>query len=190
MKEFLNLIRKMEDNALDKKTSGDEDENEEISNLENDESDKLKLGESPSLFRSSRSAYDSNSWPDRNAGLAHPSINQSYRPTPEQNKTTNLVRDTVGPTHGDPKSSRAEGGQPRDDAAGLDNRNVDPKRSNAGDDQVRLEIQFGKQKLCCISVQTQLLNLLQSTLEKYRQLHLSFQSLLSPSHQLTNELLI
>ena len=28
MKEFLNLIRKMEDNALDKKTSGDEDENE------------------------------------------------------------------------------------------------------------------------------------------------------------------
>ena len=138
MKEFLNLIRKMEDNALDKKTSGDED----------DGIDTLNLSESTSLFRSSRRAYDSNSWPDRHAGPAHPSFNQSYRPTPEQSKTTNLVRDTVGPTHGDPNSSKAEGMQHLDDAASLDNRNVDPKRSNARDDQVRIEIQFGKQKIC------------------------------------------
>ena len=140
----------MADIALDRKTSGDEDGGEEISDLEEDESDKLKLGESPSLFRSSRSAYNSNSWPDRNAGPAHPNFNQSYRPTPEQNKTTNLVRDTVGPTHGDPNSSKAEGMQHLDDAASLDNHNVDPKRSSAGDGQVRIEIQFGTQKTFCI----------------------------------------
>ena len=189
-KELLtNLLKSMADIALDGKTpeDGDEGENEEISDLEDDEDDKLNLGESPSLFRSSRSAYDSNSCPDRNAGLAHPSFNQSYRPTPEQNHVTTLVRDTVRPTHGGPNFSQAEGGQPLDDAASLDSRNVVPKRSNAEDEQVRIEIQIERQNIFCIRLQSRLLKLLQSTLEKYSQVHPSFQSLLSPSHQLIRE---
>ena len=99
-----------------------------------------------------------------------------------------FVRDAVRPTHGDPDHSQAEGGQPLGGAAGLDNRNVGPERNNAGDEQVRIEIQFGRQKLFCISLQTQLLKLLQG-LEKYHLFQLSFLSLLSLSHQLVNEIL-
>ena len=164
----------MADIALDEKTSGDEDEGGK-SDTGEDESDKQTLGESPSLFSSSRSAY-SNDW--TNAGPTHPSFNQSYKPTPEQNEVKTLVRDKVGPTNGDPNSSIAEVRQPLDDDASLDGHNVDPERSNAGAEQVRIEIHFGKQKICCISVQTQLLKLLQR-LEKFRQLHLSFHSLLA-----------
>ena len=154
--------RRAEKRLLDRKRSGNENENAEISNLEKDESDKPKLGESPSLSKNGT-------------------------PTPEQNQMTKLVRDTVGLTQGDPNSSKAEGMQHLDDAASLDNHKVDPKSSNAGDDQVRIEIQFGRQKTFCIKLQTRLLKLLQRTLEKYHQLHLSFQSLLSPSHQLIRE---
>ena len=100
-------------------------ENEEIPDLENDENDKLRRGESHLLFKSST-------------------------PTPEQNQTTNLVRDTVGPTHGDPNSSKAEEMQHLHDTARLYNRNVVPNRSDAGDDQVRIESPFGTQKTFCI----------------------------------------
>ena len=179
------LLKTMSDMNVDGKTSGDGDE--DISDLEDNADGKLQLGETPSLFRSNSNAYDSNSWPNRNSGLAQPSFNQSYRPTPEQNHVTTLVRDRVRPTHGGPNFSQAEGGQPLDDAASLDSRNVVPKGSDAEDEQVRIEIQIGRQNIFCIRLQSRLLKLLQSTLEKYSQVHPSFQSLLSPSHQLTRE---
>ena len=59
----------------------------------------------------------------------------SHRPTTEQNKVTDLVRNTVESNHGDPNSSRAEGGQPLSGAASLDNNSIDPDRSNAVNDQ-------------------------------------------------------
>ena len=186
--EFLtSLFKSLGNLSLDKKTSGGED-GDEISDIDNAEGDDtLKLGASPSLFNRNKKAYDSNNW--SNSGPTHPSFHQSFRPTTEQNKVTDLVRNTVGSSNDDPNSSRAEGGQPLGGAASLDSHKVNPERSNAVDDQVRHEIPLGKQKFFCISVQTQLLNLLQSTLEKYRHLHLPFQSLLSPSHRLNNELL-
>ena len=64
--------------------------------------------------------------------------------------TTNLVRDTVGPNHGDPNPNTAEEMQHLHDTASLDNRNVDPKMSNAGNDQVRIENQSRTQKTFCI----------------------------------------
>ena len=102
--------RRAEKRLLARKTSGNDDENAEISVLENDDS----------------------------------------TPTPEQNQTTNLVRDTVGPNHGDPNPNTAEEMQHLHDTASLDNRNVDPKMSNAGNDQVRIENQSRTQKTFCI----------------------------------------
>ena len=116
--------RRTEKRLLARMTSANENENAEISVLENEDNEKLELGESPSLFKSST-------------------------PTPDKNQTTNLVRDTVEPTHGDPNSSKAEEMQHLHDTARLYNRNVDPKRSNAGDDQVRIESPFGTQKTFC-----------------------------------------
>ena len=105
--------RRAEKRLLDRKRAENETESAEISNLEKDESDKPKLGESPSLSKNGT-------------------------PTPEQNQMIKLVRDTVGLTQGDPNSSKAEGMQHLDDAASLDNHEVDPESSNAGDDQVRI----------------------------------------------------
>ena len=58
-----NLLKGMAEMAVDEKTP--EDEEEEISDLEDNEDDKLNLGGSPSLFR--------------NAGPAHPIFNQLLR---------------------------------------------------------------------------------------------------------------
>ena len=103
--------RRTEKRLLARMTSANENENAEISVLENEDNEKLELGESPSLLKSST-------------------------PTPEQNQTTN--------------SSKAEEKQHLHDNARLYNRNVDSKRSNAGDDQVRIEGTFWTQKTFCI----------------------------------------
>ena len=137
------LLKTMSDMNVDGKTSGDGDE--DISDLEDNADGKLQLGETPSLFRSNSNAYDSNSWSNRNSGLAQPSFNQSYRPTPEQSKMKTLVRDLVGTTHDEPDFSQTEGGQPLSDAASLNSSKVVPKGSDDEAEQVRFEIQIGRQ---------------------------------------------
>ena len=98
-------------------------------------------GASPSLFSSSKKAYDSYDW--SNSGPAHPSFHQSFRPTTEQNKVTDLVRKTVGSSNSDPDSSRAEDVQPLGGAVSLDSHKVVPEGGNAVDEQVRLRFHWG-----------------------------------------------
>ena len=132
--EFLtDLLRGLATLNMEKRTSGGED-GDGISDIEND--DVTPRGAFPSLSSSNKKAYNSNNW--SNSGPAHPSFHQSFRPTTEQNKVTDLVRNTVGSSNSDPNSSRAEEVQPLGGAASLDSHNVVPKGGNDVDNQVRL----------------------------------------------------
>ena len=109
---------------------------------------------------------------------------QRYRPTPEQNKLKDHVRVNVGPTHGDP-NHQADGGQPVDGAAALDNSKDAPTGNMAADGQVSIDIRHCSFSMC---LQTQLLRLLNG-LEKYHLFQLSFQTPLSQKNHLVKEIL-
>ena len=80
-----NLLKGMAEIAVEEKTPADVEE--DISDLEDNKNNELDLV---------------------NAGPAHPLFNQPFKPTPEQNKVKDLVRVTVGPTHGGPDHTQAE----------------------------------------------------------------------------------
>ena len=133
-KVLTNLLKTMAEVVIDEKNKKEEAEDDtgDIS-----DEDIINQTESPAPF--SRSVLGNNSRPDRNSEPSHPGYHQSFRPTPEQNNLLSVVRDNVRPNNGDPGTTLAEGGQPLDVTAGLDKRSIAPEKTNAGDDQVRLE---------------------------------------------------
>ena len=151
------LIDSMAAATVKKKTTAKVEEDDNISDLEENKTDGLE-----------------------NAGRDR----QRYRPTPEMNKLKDHVRVNVGPTHGDP-NHQADGGQPVDGAAALDNSNDAPPGNMAAAGQVSIDIQHCSFSMC---LQTQLLRLLNG-LEKHHPFQLSFQTPLSQKHHLVREIL-
>ena len=130
-KAFLSeLMKGLKIMNKEERTSGGEDGN--ISDIEDDNA--AHRGAFPSPSSSKKKTNDSNNW--SKAGPAHPSVNQSFRPTPEMSSHTEHVRDNVGPN-----STKAKEVQPQDGAAA--GHNVVPEGGNDVDNQVRLRFHWG-----------------------------------------------